>query len=123
VLSTHLLGDVQAVCDQVVVLNFGVCLASCSLENLVGNKADSYLIEVTGNQIDSIAALGERCVGSQDMGGFTKVFVQCDTSLGINNIASLILGAGGVIKKFVPLEGNLDDAFFALLDKQRLVAN
>lgn len=123
VLSTHLLGDVQAVCDQVVVLNFGVCLASCSLENLVGNKADSYLIEVTGNQIDSIAALGERCVGSQDMGGFTKVFVQCNTSLGINNIASLILGAGGVIKKFIPLEGNLDDAFFALLDKQRLVAN
>jgi hypothetical protein len=34
-----------------------------------------------------------------------------------------ILAAGGVIKKFVPLEGNLDDAFFALLDKQRLVAN
>ncbi|NBR06203.1 MAG: ABC transporter ATP-binding protein [Planctomycetes bacterium] len=123
VLSTHLLGDVQTVCDQVVVLNFGVCLASCSLEQLVGNKSDSYLIEVAGNQIDVIAALGEKCLSAQDMGGFTKVFVRCGSSAEINRITSLVLSFGGVIKKFVPLEGNLDDAFFALLDKQRLAGN
>ena len=123
VLSTHLLGDVQSVCDQIVVLNFGVCLASCSLEKLVGNKADNYLIEVGGNQINVINTLGERCKGSQDMGGFTKFFVQCDSSTELNKIVSLIVSTGGLIKKIVPLEGNLDDAFFALLDKQRMVEN
>ncbi len=120
VLSTHLLGDVQSVCDQVVVLNFGNCLASCSLETLVGNKANRYLIEIAGNQIDSISALGNLCIGTQDMGGFTKVFIQCESTAEINHIASQVLSAGGVIKKFIPLEGNLDDAFFALLDKQRM---
>lgn len=123
VLSTHLLGDVQSVCDQIVVLNFGVCLASCSLEKLLENKADRYLIEVGGNQINVLTALGERCKGTQDMGGFTKFLVQCDSSTEVNIIASQILSAGGLIKKLVPLEGNLDDAFFALLDKQRLVGN
>lgn len=120
VLSTHLLGDVQSVCDQVVVLNFGNCLASCSLEKLVGNKENRYLIEIAGNQIDSISALGNLCIGTQDMGGFTKVFIQCESTAEINHIASQVLSAGGVIKKFIPLEGNLDDAFFALLDKQRM---
>ncbi len=120
VLSTHLLGDVQSVCDQVVVLNFGNCLASCSLETLVGNKENRYLIEIAGNQIDSISALGNLCLGTQDMGGFTKVFIQCESTAEINHIASQVLSAGGVIKKFIPLEGNLDDAFFALLDKQRM---
>ena len=120
VLSTHLLGDVQSVCDQVVVLNFGNCLASCSLETLVGNKENRYLIEIAENQIDSISALGNLCIGTQDMGGFTKVFIQCESTAEINHIASQVLSAGGVIKKFIPLEGNLDDAFFALLDKQRM---
>ncbi len=120
VLSTHLLGDVQSVCDQVVVLNFGNCLASCSLETLVGNKENRYLIEIAGNQIDSISALSNLCIGTQDMGGFTKVFIQCESTAEINHIASQVLSAGGVIKKFIPLEGNLDDAFFALLDKQRM---
>ncbi len=120
VLSTHLLGDVQSVCDQVVVLNFGNCLASCSLETLVGNKENRYLIEIAGNQIDSISALGNLCIGTQDMCGFTKVFIQCESTAEINHIASQVLSAGGVIKKFIPLEGNLDDAFFALLDKQRM---
>lgn len=120
VLSTHLLGDVQSVCDQVVVLNFGNCLVSCSLETLVGNKENRYLIEIAGNQIDSISALGNLCIGTQDMGGFTKVFIQCESTAEINHIASQVLSAGGVIKKFIPLEGNLDDAFFALLDKQRM---
>lgn len=123
VLSTHLLGDVQSVCDQIVVLNFGVCLASCSLEKLVGNKADKYLIEVGGDQMGVIVALGERCVGTQDMGGFTKIFVKCDSSAEVNKIASKVLSAGGLIKRFVPLEGNLDDAFFELLDRQKLVEN
>jgi len=120
VLSTHLLGDVQSVCDQVVVLNFGNCLASCSLEKLVGNIENRYLIEIAGNHIDSISALGNLCIGTQDMGGFTKVFIQCESTAEINHIASQVLSAGGVIKKFIPLEGNLDDAFFALLDKQRM---
>ncbi len=120
VLSTHLLGDVQSVCDQVVVLNFGNCLASCSLEKLVGNKENRYLIEIAGNHIDSISALGNLCIGTHDMGGFTKVFIQCESTAEINHIASQVLSAGGVIKKFIPLEGNLDDAFFALLDKQRM---
>lgn len=120
VLSTHLLGDVQSVCDQVVVLNFGNCLASCPLETLVGNKENRYLIEIAGNQIDSISALGNLCIGTHDMGGFTKVVIQCESTAEINRIASQVLSAGGVIKKFIPLEGNLDDAFFALLDKQRM---
>ncbi len=120
VLSTHLLGDVQSVCDQVVVLNFGNCLASCSLEKLVGNKENRYLIEIAGNQIDSISALSNLCIGKQDIGWFTKVYIQCESTAEINHIASQVLSAGGVIKKFIPLEGNLDDAFFALLDKQRV---
>ena len=123
ILSTHLLGDVQSVCDQVVVLNFGNCLASCSLENLVGNKENRYLIEIAANQVESIIALGDLCIGTQDMGGFTKVFLQCDSFAEINKIASQVLVAGGIIKKFVPLEGNLDEAFFALLDKQRMEKN
>lgn len=122
-LSTHLLGDVEAVCDQVVVLNSGNCLASCYLEKLLENKSDRYLIEFSGNSSSVIQALGDMCISTQDMGTFTKVFIECGVGMEISKIAERIYACGSLIKKFVPLEGSLDDAFFSLLDGRQMMEN
>jgi len=118
ILSTHLLGDVETVCDQVVVLNLGLCLASCSLEKLLGNKVDLFLLEVVGDLEKLTAILGESCIQVQDLGAIKKLSIQCGPNADITSIAEKVLSTGAQIKKLIPLESKLDDAFFELLDQQ-----
>jgi hypothetical protein len=41
----------------------------------------------------------------------------------ISKIAERIYACDSLIKKFVPLEGSLDDAFFSLLDGRQVMEN
>ena len=48
-LSSHLLGDVERVCDSVVILDRGRVLAHGEVSELTSSPANSYRIQVTGS--------------------------------------------------------------------------
>ena len=60
ILSTHLLGDVERVCDQVVMLNSGRLLASGTLEELRAHGRDELVLRVKGDPAPFVAALARR---------------------------------------------------------------
>jgi ABC-2 type transport system ATP-binding protein len=55
--STHLLGDVEQVCDRVVVMHAGRILASGSVAEVAGGGDPGYLVQLAGNGSDVQSAL------------------------------------------------------------------
>jgi ABC-2 type transport system ATP-binding protein len=62
ILSTHLLGDVERVCDQVVMLNAGRLLAVGSLAELKNSGRDELVVRVKGDPTPFVEALRHRGV-------------------------------------------------------------
>jgi ABC-2 type transport system ATP-binding protein len=62
VLSTHLLGDVERVCDQVLMLNAGRLLAVGRLEELKRTGLDEIVVRVKGDSGAFVQALQRRGV-------------------------------------------------------------
>jgi ABC-2 type transport system ATP-binding protein len=60
VLSTHLLGDVERVCDQVVMLNAGRLLAAGRLADLASAGRNEIVVRVKGEPTRFIEALRRR---------------------------------------------------------------
>lgn len=60
VLSSHLLPDVEAVCDQVVLLDKGRVLASGRMEELLGTAHAAFEVRVKGSQAAFEGALARR---------------------------------------------------------------
>ncbi len=56
VLSTHLLGDVERVCDQVVMLNNGALLTEGKLAGLLGQRGTELTVRVRGDVERFLAA-------------------------------------------------------------------
>jgi ABC-2 type transport system ATP-binding protein len=50
ILSTHLLGDVERVCDSVVILNQGEVLLQGSVEELRTRRYDRYRLQIQGDR-------------------------------------------------------------------------
>ena len=57
ILSTHLLGDVERVCDRVVVLDSGRLLASGRLEELRASRHDEIIVRIKGDPDRFLEAL------------------------------------------------------------------
>jgi ABC-2 type transport system ATP-binding protein len=75
ILSTHLLGDVERVCDSVVILHKGCVLRQGSVEALRTRRQDRYLLQIQGDrnqfleelQLEGVSVIhdngrGELCV-------------------------------------------------------------
>jgi ABC-type multidrug transport system ATPase subunit len=60
VLSTHLLGDVERVCDQIVVLNAGTVLASGGLNQLLAGADNELTLRIQGEPDPFLTALASR---------------------------------------------------------------
>ncbi len=60
ILSTHLLGDIETVCDQVVMLNLGRLLAAGRLDELKAGGAGELVVRTKGDPTPLVAALERR---------------------------------------------------------------
>ena len=68
ILSTHLLGDIERVCDQVVMLNLGRLLAAGRLSELTSTGVDELVVRVKGEPVQFLAALARRGLGARSEG-------------------------------------------------------
>lgn len=116
VLSTHILADVERVCDHVVVLGGGKVLADCPLRELLGGEDDRYVVRVKGDIPAFTAALAKHACALEDaptQGG--EMVVRPPTAGDPAPIWAAALDAEAQVRHLTPRRARLDEAFLRLL--------
>ncbi len=120
VLSTHLLPDVERVCDHVLVMAGGRLLADAPLRELVGADDGTYSVRVKAEApareafVTALKAAGCRTAPGGDAAGATFV-VTLAPGGDLDTVWRAAVGAGVQIRHLAPKRASLDEAFLRLL--------
>ncbi len=125
ILSTHILPEVQAVCDRIVIINKGKIVANERTENISemfnGNRRLS--LKICGPQREVLAAIREvsgvnyaEVLGSHDADS-TSYLVECEAGLDIRKpLFRAISQRGWTIIGMESMGANLEDIFLQVVD-------
>jgi ABC-2 type transport system ATP-binding protein len=113
-LNSHLLGEVERVCDRVAIVDRGRVVASQPVAELVA--ARSVRIQVRGLGPAEMAPLAD--FGRMVRDGEWLTFTDVDPD-GVPDIVAAIVAAGGRVAAVLPGRESLEDRFFELLAEGR----
>ncbi len=129
ILSTHILPEVQAVCDRIVVINKGQIVADASttdIDKLTGAK-DKYKLKVSGNPQDILAVLrgidgvtkAQKLVEELPEPGCSAFMIECADNDDIRKQVFYGLAKSGdmAILSFEPVSASLEDIFISLVEQ------
>lgn len=123
ILSSHILSEVQAVCDRLVIINGGKIVADDTAENLTRklSKDFRYIIRVEGPQEDiqkvlaSIPGMKEVLYNGEKEPGAHEFSLESDPTLDIRReIFHRIVSRSWTILSFRSTEMTLEDIFLQL---------
>lgn len=121
--SSHILSDIEKVCDRVVIMNKGRLLLEDSMENLRGSYSNGVINIETDSSTNKTILMEElkkmNCIDrvqSLENGEFT-VYTK-DLTKAQHEIPSLIAVKGIALKKFVMLEPTLEDIFMKVVESK-----
>lgn len=119
--SSHILSDIEKVCDRVVIMDKGRMLLEDSMENLKGRYSNGVINIETDNSISKNLLIDElrkmNCIDkvlSLENGEFT-VYTK-NLAKARYEIISLMALKGTALKKFVLLEPTLEDIFMKVVE-------
>lgn len=108
IFSTHILSDVETVCDQVGILFNGRLKACGPLENLLAPKIQSFEIYMRGLPTETIHHLKERGLPLIQRGEETFLKVKEDE---VYHILSHLIEKGGKLISLTPRKETLEDLY------------
>jgi ABC-2 type transport system ATP-binding protein len=109
-LNSHLLGEVEQVCDRVAVVSNGRVLATGSLDELLG--AGGVRLRVTGLDDPTRAALRRRGAVSEHDGWVIVDRVATET---VPDLVAEVVASGARLYAVEPVRQTLEERFLALL--------
>src|SRR5918993_2756623 len=112
-LSSHLLEEVERVCDAVVILGGGVVVANAPLSDLQSAR-DAYLVDIDGDVEAVMRALERRLLTVSRDG--TRLIVEVIDDGQLDTIRDVIADSGAGIRRLERRRRSLEDAFLELLD-------
>jgi ABC-2 type transport system ATP-binding protein len=120
-LSSHLLFEVEQICDHVTIINNGSMLASDTLQNVSNQLGPSMIhIEIADLSAAVIAAVKNLSFVSGTWRTGNTLLVQVNTYNDIRaNVSQAVTGAGGVIVGMSQKNANLEDIFIQLVTKDK----
>ena len=110
ILNSHLLTDVERVCDRVVIMDHGRIVASGTLDDILA--VDGVRIHATGLDPAALATLGT--AGPSDIDGAWLTFRPLAADR-IPEIVAAIVRAGGQVHAVEPGRGTLEARFLELV--------
>lgn len=114
-LNSHLLSEVELVCDHVVVINRGVVLRSGTLDDV---RSTSLEVRITLDQVDArvreLVAGHGRIVAVDD----TEILLGIDDGDVVPRLAVDLVQSGAQVRALVPLRRSLEDAFVGLVRQE-----
>jgi ABC-2 type transport system ATP-binding protein len=109
-LNSHLLGEVEQVCDRVAVVSNGRVLATGGLDELLGSGG--VRLRLTGVTEVARAALGHRGSVSEHDGWFIVAGVAAEA---VPELIGDLVGMGARVYAVEPVRQTLEERFLALL--------
>ncbi|MDO5286861.1 MAG: ABC transporter ATP-binding protein [Actinomycetia bacterium] len=121
VFSTHLLDDVERVCDSVVVVDRGRVLTSDTVAGLRSRYGGSQQVRVS---VDDPAALldavaGEAWLVAAERDGAAVVLTVTDVAVANRTVPALLERSGCALVSYGPEQVRLEDAFVRLTQEDR----
>jgi ABC-2 type transport system ATP-binding protein len=122
IVSTHVLADVERVCDRIAILDRGQLVAAGPLEELLAAHARPiYRLDPAPGQADAVATLVERLGTAgwagevtSEPGGRVRVAVT-DPVAASEAILPLVVACGVVLTTFEQVRPTLEDVFLELV--------
>jgi len=108
--SSHVLGDVEQICDRVGILVDGTLSTEGRVSDLLHRRVDRVEITVGGLTESKAKSLAKSASVDWRRSGAGDCFV-VDGLEKANAFAQRVLGAGGVLREFVPIKVTLEDIF------------
>ncbi len=127
ILSTHILPEVQAVCDRIVVINKGKIVANATAQELeeLSGTSGRYRLKVSGNPQDVLAILrsidgitkAEKLVEELPEPDCSAFMIECASGDDIRKSVFYGLAKGNMaILSFEPVSASLEDVFISLVE-------
>jgi ABC-2 type transport system ATP-binding protein len=108
IFSTHILSDVETVCDRVGIIIKGK-LSDCGpVENLLNPKIKSFEIYIKGLSIETINNLRERGLPLIQRGEETFIRIE---EVNVNDLLHDLLKKGGELISLIPRKETLEDLY------------
>lgn len=108
-LTSHVLSDVEMICDRVAIVNLGKVTAYGKLDDLLKADVRRVEIEVAGTDEDLRAAVDEHALEVRTLRESTIVVVEGDEAS--TKVMSLAMERGAVIHSVTPHRETLEDLF------------
>ncbi|MBW7996073.1 MAG: ATP-binding cassette domain-containing protein [Candidatus Glassbacteria bacterium] len=124
ILSTHILQEVSAICERVIIINEGRLVAEDSLENLTGSAAagGNVLVRVQGD-IDALkgrlqrldGVTGVRETDERSEAGDVELMVSAEAGADIRRaVAESVVGEGCGLLELRPVSLSLEEIFIQI---------
>ena len=112
-MSTHILSDIEALCDEVAILQRGRLAASGSLTELLSADAESRVLEISveGISADSIREQIEFIAGAALIAKPNGVHIHVLDESDIDAVLRITRAVGGRLLSITPLKQSLEDLF------------
>lgn len=117
-LSTHILRDVERVCDHVLVLHQGRLVTEAPLRELLARDEGRYVVRIKGDPDAFVARLrAHGCTPEEalDAGRSTWVLRPPIGAAGVDALWQSALEAGVQVRHLAPRTASLDETFVRLL--------
>ena len=116
--STHILGDVERICDTVAILNQGCVVAHAPIDELLSRYgASKMIVEVEEGADELAAAMGREpwvsAVARADNGGI--VVTVSDTARAKRGIPAMVAARGLALTRMEAGEMGLEEVFVQLV--------
>ncbi len=114
IFSSHILDDVEAVCDEIGILNKGQLIYEGTLEDLIRGSSHlpSYRVVVRGSS-DGLVALLQRCewVADVSAAGSTVIVTAASSAVIEQELVPCVANSDAAIVSIAPVERSLEDVF------------
>ena len=119
ILCTHLLGDVERICKQIVVLSHGTVVRAGTMDEMRSQVSNRFELTWTGPAAPYRAALADAGIEFADPSedGQSKVMVAIPDHLSTTSLFELARSSGAVLTQLKPDEENLERLFFRVTEE------
>lgn len=112
-MSTHILSDIEALCDEVAILRQGKLAASGNLNNLLVDTGENRALEISIQGVDAVAVrervefIPGASISAKANGAVIEVVDESD----VEAVLEIARDAGGRLVSIQPLKQSLEELF------------